>query len=224
MARRPKALDLFCCAGGAAMGLHRAGFDVIGVDIAPQPRYPFEFHQADALAVPLDGFDLVWTSPPCQFATALKHAPNARDDHPNLIPATRERLRAWGGPWIIENVEQAKVHLVEPVTLCGSMFGLGVGGWQLRRHRLFELSGIKVDLPQCAHDGPVIGVYGGHVRSRAARFWRKGGADFPSHDKPALAREAMGITWMTMGEMSEAIPPAYSELLGRAALAHINLQ
>lgn len=201
------------------MGLHHAGFEVVGVDIKQQPRYPFEFHQADALTFPLDGFDLIWASPPCQFASALRHAPNGKKGHPNLIPATRERLRAWGGPYIIENVEAAREHLIDPLTLCGSMFGLGIPGWQLRRHRLFEVHGFSVLTPECRHEGPVIGIYGGHVRCRASRFWRKGGADFPGYDKPRLAAEAMGIDWMTMTEISEAIPPAFSEFLGLAALA-----
>lgn len=102
--RKPRALDLFCCAGGASMGLHHAGFDVVGVDIEPRKRYPFEFHQADALTYPLDGFDFVWASPPCQGYTALRHAPGARGA-PLLIDAMRERLKTFFGPWVIENVE-----------------------------------------------------------------------------------------------------------------------
>ena len=149
---RPRALDLFCCAGGAGMGLHRAGFDVVGVDIAPRPRYPFRFVMADALTFPLDGFDFIWASPPCQFATAMRHAPNAKgpDGHPNLSPAVRARLQSARTLWCIENVEEAKGHLRNPVTLCGSMFGLGAQGCQLRRHRLFETN-FPLPQPECQH-------------------------------------------------------------------------
>lgn len=211
---RPRALDLFCAAGGSAVGLRRAGFEVVGVDIERQPRYPFEFHLADALTYPLDDFDFIWASPPCQAYTSLRHAPNTRQDNPRLIERVRRRLRRSGLPYVIENVVGAP--LVKPVTLCGSQFGLGVGRFQLRRHRLIEAS-FPLTAPPCRHDGPVIGVYGGHVRCRSAKFWRETAADFPGEDRPALAAAAMRIDWMTMGELSEAIPPAYAEYVGRAA-------
>lgn len=127
---RPRALDLFCGGGGASVGLHRAGFEVVGVDLQPQPEYPFEFHQADALAFPIEGFDLVWASPPCQ---AHSTATRDKSKHRDLIPATRERLRASGVAYIIENVSGAP--LFEPIMLCGSLFDLAVV-----RHRLFETS------------------------------------------------------------------------------------
>ncbi len=217
---RPRALDLFCCAGGAAMGLHRAGFDVVGVDLKPQKRYPFEFHQADALAFPLEGFDFIWASPPCQGYTAMQHAPGAIGA-PKLIPRVRKRLQTAGVPWCIENVEEARWAMHEPRLLCGSMFGLGAQDCQLQRHRLFETS---FDLPaaECRHDArPVIGVYGGHARKRAAKHGGRGTRDVWEGGHKAAASEAMGIDWMTLAEMSEAIPPAYSEFIGRAALAHI---
>ena len=109
MRTKPRALDLFCCAGGAGMGLHQAGFEVVGVDISPQPRYPFEFHQADALTYPLDGFDFVWASPPCQKFCRL----NTREDlshYPDLIEPVRARLLASGLPFVIENVPEAPVR------------------------------------------------------------------------------------------------------------------
>jgi DNA (cytosine-5)-methyltransferase 1 len=225
--RKPRALDLFCCAGGAAMGLHRAGFDV--VDIAKQPRYPFEFHQADALAFPVDGFDLIWASPPCQASTALKTMHNAKK-HLDLIPETREKLRTSGKPWIVENVVGAV--LINPTLLCGTMFGLGVDDAELRRHRLFETSFPVVLAPQCQHGArATLGVYGGHVRNRkrrtigvygegcrdSRRKTDRGVADFSIEQGKA----AMGIDWMTTSELSQAIPPAYSEFLARIALGFI---
>lgn len=218
--RKPRALDLFCCAGGAGMGLHRAGFDVVGVDIVPRKRYPFAFHLADALTFPLDGFDFIWASPPCQGYTAMRHAPGARGA-PLLIDAVRDRLEQAGVPWCIENVEEAAWALRNPVTLCGSMFGLGAQGCRTQRHRLFETN-FPLPQPKCKHDDrPVIGVYGGHSRRRAASAGGRGTKDVWEGGHGAAASEALGIDWMTLSEMSEAIPPAYSEYIGRAALAHM---
>jgi DNA (cytosine-5)-methyltransferase 1 len=216
--RRPKALDLFCCAGGAAMGLHRAGFDVVGVDIVDRKRYPFEFHKADALTFPLDGFDFIWASPPCQGYTAMRHAPGARGA-PLLIDAVRARMP--DVPWVIENVEAAAWALRNPVTLCGSMFNLGAQGCRTQRHRLFETN-FPLPQPECRHDArPVIGVYGGHARRRAASAGGRGTKDVWEGGHGAAASEALGIDWMTLSEMSEAIPPAYAEYIGRAALKHM---
>jgi DNA (cytosine-5)-methyltransferase 1 len=200
-----KALDLFCGAGGASMGLHRAGFDVTGVDIAPQPRYPFHFIQADALTFPLDGYDFVWASPPCQAHTMMKTMYNAKP-HADLIPATRAKLKAWGGPYIIENVIGAP--LLSPVLLCGTMFHLGSGDAELRRHRLFESNRFLM-APDCRHvQLRVIGVYGGHGRDRRRK---KNTQDFSTEAR----REAMGIDWMAGNELSQAIPPVYAEFLCR---------
>lgn len=201
------------------MGLHRAGFEVVGVDIRPQPRYPFEFHQADALTFPLNGFDFIWASPPCQGYTALRHAPGTKGA-PLLIDAVRERMPA-GVLWTIENVEEAAWAMRDPVTLCGSMFDLGAQGCRLQRHRLFEAN-FSIPAPGCSHDSrPVVGVYGGHARRRAKSAGGRGTKDVWIGGHRAAASEALGIDWMTLAEMSEAIPPAYSEFIGRAAIEHI---
>ncbi len=213
--KRPLAVDLFCGAGGASMGLHRAGFTVLGVDIKPQPRYPFDMVQADALAGPVDlsRFDFIWASPPCQAYTDMRHAPGAKEN-PRLIDPVREMLRASGKPFCIENVEGAP--LINPVMLCGSMFGLGAQGCRTQRHRLFETN-FPLSQPECAHDDrPVIGVYGGHARRRAASAGGRGSRDVWGGGHKAAAAEALGIDWMTLAEMSEAIPPVYSEFIGRA--------
>lgn len=223
--RKLRALDLFCCAGGAGMGLHRAGFEVVGVDIRPQPRYPFEFHQADALAFPTDGFDFIWASPPCQAHTSMKNMHNAKK-HVDLIPETRAKLVASGLPWCMENVVGAPLE--NPFMLCGTMFGLGVEDADLQRHRNFETNFPMLFVPRCNHGGPAtIGVYGGHVRNRkrtigiygkgardSRRKLDKGVPDFTADQ----GREAMGIDWMTIAELSQAIPPAYSEFIAREAI------
>lgn len=204
------------------------GFEVTGVDIKPQPRYPFEFRQGDALEADLSGFDLVWASPPCQAHTAMKTMHNAKS-HPDLIPATRDKLEAWGGMWIMENVAGAPLR--NPATLCGTMFGLGCGDAELRRHRLFE-SSFAFLIPECCHGlrAATLGVYGGHLRNRkrartigiygegvrdSVRKVDKGVEDFDV----VQGREAMGIDWMTLAELCQAIPPAYSEFLGRQVMS-----
>jgi DNA (cytosine-5)-methyltransferase 1 len=214
-----KALDLFCGAGGASMGLHRAGFQVTGVDIRRQPRYPFEFCQADALAYPLEGFDLIWASPPCQGYTCMRHAPGALGAAPLLIEAIRDRLIASGALWTIENVPAAAWAMRDPVVLCGSMFGLGAQGCRLERHRLFEAN-FYIPQPPCRHDArPVIGVYGGHARRRAASAGGRGTRDVWEGGHGTAAAQAMGISWMMLNELSEAIPPAYAEHIGAVAMA-----
>jgi DNA (cytosine-5)-methyltransferase 1 len=208
---KPMALDLFCGAGGVSMGLNRAGYEVFGVDIAPQPHYPFAFAQADALRPPFDlsRFDLIWASPPCQAHVSLRWMHNAKK-HADLIPATRALLAGSGRPYVIENVPGAKT-LGTGLVLCGSMFGLGAEGAELRRHRHFETSFLVLTEP-CKHRrGRVIGVYGGHGRDRRRLVNTR---DFSTEAR----REAMGIDWMTGNELSQAIPPAYAEFIGRAAL------
>jgi DNA (cytosine-5)-methyltransferase 1 len=137
---RPRLLDLFCGAGGCGVGYRQAGFDVVGVDLLDQPDYPFEFHQADAMTYPLDGdWDAIHASPPCQAFTSLKVMHNARE-HEDLLTETRERLQAWGGLYVIENVPGAPMR--NHVTICGSSIGLGVRKYdrELRRHRHFEVT------------------------------------------------------------------------------------
>jgi DNA (cytosine-5)-methyltransferase 1 len=159
-------LDLFCGAGGCSMGYHRAGFEVVGVDVAPQPNYPFEFHQADALTFPLDGFDAIHASPPCQ-GYSLANNIHGRDDHPMLIADVRERLEATGLPYVIENVEGAKRHMRNFVTLCGLSLGCDV-----RRHRLFETN-FPVMAPPCGdHSGDWVLVFGHTVLERSGQVGR----------------------------------------------------
>lgn len=205
------ALDLFCGAGGAGMGLHRAGFDVVGVDLKPQPRYPFRFVQADATKPPFDlsRFDFIWASPPCQAHTDLKSAWNAKK-HADLIPATRALLEASGRPFAIENVVGAPVR--SSIMLCGTQFDLGADDAELWRHRHFETN-FPVSIRLCRHHSRsrVIGVYGGHGRDRRRKANTQ---DYST----AQRREAMGIDWMTSMELSQAIPPAYGEFIGRAAM------
>lgn len=216
--RRPRLLDLFCCAGGAGMGYARAGFDVVGVDVAPQPRYPFAFVRMDALdllASPwfdVQAFDLIHASPPCQHYSDLAKRNGNADAHPDLIGPTRNALQGTGLPYVIENVEGAPLR--DPVQLCGSAFGLGVDGYRLRRHRLFELSWSSWELRTCNcfdDPRPVIDVSGGGP-THAPRLDGKGGRTYKG--TVAQKRAAMGIDWMTGAEVVEAIPPAYTEAIG----------
>lgn len=219
---KPRLLDLFSGAGGAGMGYHLAGFEVVGVDNRPMPRYPFEFHQADALEFVAEHgreFAAIHASPPCQAHTAMKTMHNAKE-HADLVPETRRLLQATGRPYVIENVVGAPIE--NGVTLCGSMFGLGVGDAELRRHRLFE-SNVMLLAPTCRHGSRVIGIYGGHVRNRSRtigiygegvrdsrRKHDKGVDDFTVED----GRVAMGIDWMTLAELCQAIPPAFTRHIG----------
>jgi DNA (cytosine-5)-methyltransferase 1 len=210
-----RALDLFCCAGGASEGLQRSGFEVVGVDIKPQPRYPFEFHQADALNFPIDGFDFIWASPPCQrFSDLAKRNGNA-DNWPDLIDPIRRRLKVSGVPWVIENVDGAPLR--DPVVLCGTMFPT----LRVLRHRLFEAN---FPIAQPAHGRhPLVytmdrrKAHYGRLDQNVAFVQVTGGGNCSK----ANAASAMGIDWMTKEELNEAIPPAYAEYIGTAAIRHI---
>jgi DNA (cytosine-5)-methyltransferase 1 len=185
------------------MGLHRAWPDaeIIGVDIKAQPRYPFTFVQADAITYPLDGFDFIWASPPCQ--AFIRSGMFDKSEYHDLLTATRERLIASSIPYAIENVPGAPMRA--DVELCGTMFDLSSDTHELRRHRWFELGFTASALtPPCRHDKPTMGVYG---NPRGKAKWGGGtGADW---------KRAMGIDWMTVPELSQAIPPAYSEFIAR---------
>lgn len=211
---RPRLLDLFCGAGGAGMGYHRAGFDVVGVDLDPQPHYPFEFHQADALTFPLDGFDAVHASPPCQAHTPMSNrwrgAGGLADERVDLIPATRDRLEASGLPWVIENVRGADLR--NSVELTGEMFGLRV-----HRPRLFETNWLLLSPAKPRRQRDPVAVYGQKGDGRL--LWtRNDGTELRCADL-ATARDAMDMPWADWHGVKEAIPPAYTEFIGGQLLA-----
>ena len=205
-----RALDLFCGAGGVSVGLQRAGFEVTGVDIKPQPKYPFAFVRGDALRPPfhLSDFDLVWASPPCQAYTMMQGlmTRGQKKDHPKMVEPVRAMLGAAGVPYVIENVIGAP--LLNSFKLCGSSFGLGV-----RRHRIFE-SSFLVLAPHCRHheQPEPIAVYGDHPQQPGDRTYRVNRARTLKE-----GQEAMGIDWMPWRELTQAIPPAYSEYIARFA-------
>lgn len=203
---RPILLDLFCGAGGAAWGYHLAGFDVVGVDIKPQPNYPFRFVQADAMSYSLVGIDAIHASPPCQRwskSVSKKH----RAGHPDFLSGTRERLVETGLPYVIENVPGAPLH--DPLILCGSMFGLDV-----RRHRLFESNVELGDPPPCRHYEYEPRFAPAWNRTTLLRFRPISGGWTGDNDHE-LDKAAMGVTWdVTPRELQESIPPAYTEWIG----------
>lgn len=218
---RPRLLDLFCCAGGAGTGYHRAGFDVLGVDIKPQPRYPFEFHQGDALAYLVEHyeeFDAVHASPPCQSYTDLAKLNDTVDKHPRMIPLVREVLYATRLPYVIENVEGAEVDMLDPVTLCGTQFP----GLRVLRHRLFE-TGWWFQAPSEHPKHPLVYTldkrkrHYGRLDEWTAFVQVTGGGNCSK----AAAADAMGIDWMTKQELNEALPPAYTEFIGAQLMEHL---
>lgn len=213
---RPRLLDLFCGAGGAAMGYYRAGFDVVGVDVAPQKRYPFEFVQADAIEYVAEHgreFDVIHASPPCQGYSVTRSL--ATHDFAMLVPQVRALLQNAGKPYVIENVVGAP--LVNPLMLCGTMFGLRV-----IRHRLFECSPAIYFPPMaCCHNGKSSGNNrikhaNGTTTPTLAQF-----AFLTITGNDYLSREggiAMSIDWMVKRELSQAIPPAYTGYIGKKLL------
>lgn len=215
---KPRLLDLFCCAGGAAKGYQLAGFEVVGVDIDPQPNFPFEFIQADALGLDMDflqSFDAIHASPPCQSYSDLAKRNGNAHEWPRLIEPVREMLDATGLPYIIENVEGAP--LIDPVVLCGTMFS------ELRviRHRLFE-SNFELSAP--AHGKhPLVFTHDkrkshyGKLDQNTSYVQVTGGGNCTI----ANARDAMGIHWMTKNELNESIPPAYTLYLGKQLRRHV---
>lgn len=206
---KPKLLDLFCCQGGASAGYVAAGFEVVGVDIAPQPRYPWRFIQWDAIEYARhmgQFYDAIHASPPCQAHTLAQRIRG--NEHPDLIGPTREALRQAGVPYIIENVPGAPLE--NPVELCGAMFGL-----RTYRHRLFE-SNVDLEVPphpphlarttkmgRRVRDGENIHIVGNFA-----------GVD--------LAREVMGMPWATRDGLREAIPAPYAEFLGRQLIENLS--
>jgi DNA (cytosine-5)-methyltransferase 1 len=203
---KPRLLDLFCGAGGAGMGYHRAGFDVVGVDINPQPRYPFEFHQGDALKFLLEHweeFDAFHASPPCQAWTLAQRIQG--NEHPDFVTATRSAFQLIGAPYVIENVEGAP--LWHPITLCGASFR----GLRVYRHRLFESSHVLTEPLHIEHMWPIRKM---GRKPLPGEFMHVVG-NFSGVDQ---AREAMGIDWMTRDELRESIPPAYTEWIGAQLL------
>lgn len=210
---RPRLLDLYCCQGGAGMGYHLAGFDVTGVDIEPQPRYPFTFIQGDALEyVAAHGheYDAIHASPPCQ-RYSVQTNPLYRNNHPDLIAPTRELLQATGKPYVIENVENARRLLVNPLKLCGSMFGL-----DLWRHRYFEIyPDVLMLTPTCNHSNEPVLITGTTRRKpeRGGRF----------EYTVQQCRDAAGCEWMSRVGLDEAIPPAYTQYIGAYLLEAIGI-
>lgn len=197
------------------MGYHQAGFEVVGVDSEPQPNYPFKFVQDDAIAfLARHGreFDVIHASPPCQFATAYRRRRGVAVDAVNLIPVTRALLKHVGRPYVIENVEQARPHLHDPVMLCGGAFGLDV-----QRHRLFE-SNLPLTSPGCDHSWWTPRFPPATNRTNLRKTVEVGVYRIPL----PVQRAAMGIDWMRLPELSQAIPPAYTEHLGTQLLAHLS--
>ena len=214
---RPRLLDLFCCQGGTSMGYHRAGFDVTGVDLLPQPRYPFPFIQSDALEY-LAGhgneYDVIAASPPCQQHSALRTMTKRTDGH--LLADTITALRDHGGVWCVENVEGA--DMPGSITLCGSMFGLAIdtadrGRRHLRRHRQFVASvPLRAPGPDACQGLPIIGVYGGGGNRRLGRAYTASADEL---------RALLDVPWMCRNGGAQAIPPAYAEHIGRQLLTAV---
>jgi DNA (cytosine-5)-methyltransferase 1 len=226
--KRRKLLDLCCKAGGASMGYYRAGFEVTGVDNQPQKRYPFRFILADAIQYlgwliktgEIEEYDAVAASWPCQRWSEL--TPSAhKDKHPDLIKPGRELMIATKKPYIIENVEGARGELINPVMLCGSMFGLPI--W---RHRYFENNfGLFLSPAGCNHDFVPVVVSGVSRRTQpiliSGRGMRQVEGRRRKEDTAEIKRQAMETPWMVEVEVTQAVPPAYTEWIGRQLIEHL---
>lgn len=218
-------MDAFCCQGGAGKGYADAGFEVVGVDKDPQPRYPFEFHRGDAINYILDHghkFDAIHASPPCQAHTQAQRL--QRRKHPELILPTRAAIEAVGVPGVIENVPGAPIR--QDLVLCGSMFGLDWEDCTLYRHRWFE--GINWMLPPwppatCVHNRPAISIFGHTVlgASKTGKTYKH--PNERHYLGVAAGREVMRIDWMTREGLSEAIPPVYTQYVGDLLLAQLKV-
>jgi DNA (cytosine-5)-methyltransferase 1 len=220
MAGKPRLLDLFCGAGGAAMGYSRAGFEVVGVDIEPQPNYPFEFIQCDVMEFPLHAaiftrdIDAIHASPPCQsYSRAMRHLAFPQ---PMLLDETRELLESTGLPYVIENVIGSPLPHSDDLfgrfgtTLCGTMFGM-----RIYRHRLFETS-FPVVADSCNHSQPAMNPH--NVKGRELIY-----AEFGKQNPDPIWEREMGIDWMDRYEAREAIPPAYTEFIGQQLLENLGV-
>lgn len=208
--KKPRLLDLFCGAGGSAKGYKDAGFHVTGVDIKPQPRYVGDvFIQGDALEYLREHgheYDVIHASPPCQFAAQMfnPRKPEKRQEHQNLIPKTRALLQQLGKPYVIENVKGARKHLVNPLMLHGSMFGLPVF-----RDRYFEMSHPIYFTPVPRRDYTPVPI------NSSSKVGNK--------SKPTkIMAQAMNIDWMIRSELRQAIPPAYTEFIGKQMISHLS--
>lgn len=220
--RKPRALELYCGAGGSAMGYARAGFDVVGVDAEPQPDFPFEFHQDDALAF-LDEngheFDFISGGPPCQIHSPISRysSKTRKRELIDLIPQTRAALEFLGLPYVIENVWTKSAGLINPVMLCGTQFGLN-----LFRHRGFESDLSLAGLPH-RHLRGQVAIRNGYLPTEERPFMTITGRN--GHHSKAWQRKAaeyMGTPWITsLNGVCEAIPPAYTEFIGRQVMSHM---
>ncbi len=208
------------------MGYHRAGWEVVGVDIAPQPNYPFKFREADALTLLQPGemslwdwgsFDAIHASPPCQFATVYgNNKSHVKDDHPNLIPVTRELLRATGLAYVIENVEGARDHLIDPVKICGT----GLDWCRVRRHRYFETNW-PLQGAECNHSRYFIRFFPGSSNRPLGRTVMNVG----EYRVPLrLQRKVMKMPWASLHGISQAVPPAYTEHIGTQLMDYLSLE
>lgn len=226
---KPKLLDLFCGAGGCAMGYSRAGFEVVGVDHETQPNYPFEFIKADALmflrcmmedcpedngGMAISDFAVIHASPPCQVHSAAKRIGNGRPEHRDYLPQTLALLEKAGRPWVVENVPGAP--LFPSLVLCRTQFGL-----PLRRHRLFASSHLLM-LPAnpCLHRDGDYTVFGHAVQRCGSKGKPYQDASGRTHWRQLRrplkeGQEAMGIDWMNRAELSQAIPPVFTEFIGK---------